>query len=156
MEKDLNTLAATLARSNGTLVVATGVFDLLHVGHLRFLKAARALGDILVVGVESDERVRRWKGPNRPILSADDRMELLAALRCVDHVFLITGERTDPAFYGDLLRILHPRWLAMTEDDPYRAEKEAQMRRIGGEARVVIPRLENRSTTRLVRLLGLC
>ena len=63
------------------LVVVTGVFDLLHVGHLRFLQAARALGSRLVVGVESDERVRRWKGPDRPIQTQEDRCELLSALR---------------------------------------------------------------------------
>ncbi|HEX5570412.1 MAG TPA: adenylyltransferase/cytidyltransferase family protein, partial [Ktedonobacterales bacterium] len=65
-------------------VVVTGVFDLLHIGHLRFLEAARRLGDRLVVGVESDERVRRWKGPNRPIQTEDDRLDLLRALRVVD------------------------------------------------------------------------
>ncbi len=85
------------------LVVVTGAFDLLHVGHLRFLEAARRLGNRLMVGVESDERVRGWKGPNRPVQTEEDRCELLAALRMVDDVFLITGERTDPDFYSDLL-----------------------------------------------------
>lgn len=137
------------------LVVVTGVFDLLHIGHLRFLEAARQLGDALIVGVEDDARVRRWKGPERPIMSQDDRCELLAALRVVDRVFLISGERVDPDYYVDVLRPLAPRYLAVTSDDPFLTEKREAMERIGVEVRVVTPRIENYSTTRLIRLLGL-
>lgn len=137
------------------LVVVTGVFDLLHIGHLRFLEAARQLGDALIVGVEDDARVRRWKGPERPIMSQDDRCELLAALRVVDRVFLISGERVDPDYYVDVLRPLAPRYLAVTSDDPFLMEKREAMERIGVEVRVVTPRIENYSTTRLIRLLGL-
>jgi cytidyltransferase-like protein len=137
------------------LVVVTGAFDLLHVGHLRFLEGARQLGDRLIVGVESDERVRRWKGPDRPIQTQEDRCELLAALRVVDGIFLITGERTDPDFYNDLLRPLHARYLAVTANDPLLGVKRAAVEQIGMELRVVTPRIENRSTSRLVELLGL-
>jgi len=137
------------------LVVVTGVFDLLHIGHLRFLEAARHLGDALIVGVEDDERVRRWKGPDRPIMTQEDRCDLLAALRVVDRVFLIAGERVDSDYYVALLRPLAPRYLAVTADDPYLVEKQTGMARIGVEVRVVTPRIENYSTTRLIRLLGL-
>lgn len=136
------------------LVVATGVFDLLHIGHLRFLEAARRLGDALVVGVEGDERVRRWKGPNRPIQSEDDRLALITALRVVDSAFVITGERVDPHYYVDLLRPLRPRYLAVTADDPFLDVKRAAMRDIDVEMRVVTPRIENYSTSRLVQVLG--
>ncbi len=137
------------------LVVVTGAFDLLHVGHLRFLEAARQLGDRLIVGVESDERVRRWKGMDRPIQTEEDRCELLAALRVVDDVFLVTGERIDPDFYNDLLRPLHARYLAVTADDPLLEVKREAVEKIGMELRVVTPRIENRSTSHLVELLGL-
>lgn len=137
------------------LVVVTGVFDLLHIGHLRFLEAARQLGDALIVGVEDDARVRRWKGAERPIMTQDDRCELLAALRVVDRVFLISGERVDPDYYVDVLRPLAPRYLAVTSDDPFLTEKREAMARIGVAVRVVTPRIENYSTTRLIRLLGL-
>jgi rfaE bifunctional protein nucleotidyltransferase chain/domain len=138
-----------------TIVVVTGVFDLLHIGHLRFLEAARRLGDQLIVGVESDERVRRWKGPNRPIQTEDDRLALLRALRVVDDVFLITGERVDPAYYADLLRPFAARYIAVTADDPFLGQKRDAMRAIGVELRVVTPRIENYSTSHLVQLLGL-
>lgn len=143
------------SRATSGLVVVTGVFDLLHIGHLRFLEAARHLGDALIVGVEDDVRVRRWKGPDRPIMTQDDRCELLAALRVVDRVFLITGERIDPDYYVELLQPLAPRYLAVTADDPFLAEKQTAMEHIGVEVRVVTPRIENYSTTRLIRLLGL-
>jgi rfaE bifunctional protein nucleotidyltransferase chain/domain len=137
------------------LVFVTGVFDLLHVGHLRFLCAARELGARLVVGVESDERVRRWKGPDRPIQTQEDRCELLSALRVVDGVFLIEGERIEPDYYVDLLRPLHARYLAVTADDPFLEAKRAAMAEIGVELRVVIPRVENYSTSHLIKLLGI-
>ena len=137
------------------LVVVTGVFDLLHVGHLRFLQAARALGSRLVVGVESDARVRRWKGPDRPIQTQEDRCELLSALRVVDGVFIIEGERVEPDYYVELLRPLHARYLAVTVNDPFLEAKRAAMADIGVELRVVIPRVENYSTSHLIQLLGI-
>jgi rfaE bifunctional protein nucleotidyltransferase chain/domain len=141
--------------AGGGLVVVTGVFDLLHIGHLRFLQAARALGSRLVVGVESDERVRRWKGPDRPIQTQEDRCELLSALRVVDDVFIIEGERVEPDYYVELLRPLHARYLAVTMDDPFLEAKRAAMAEIGVELRVVIPRVENYSTTHLIQVLGI-
>jgi D-glycero-beta-D-manno-heptose 1-phosphate adenylyltransferase len=143
------------AQDGSGLVVVTGVFDLLHIGHLRFLEAARALGDTLAVGVEDDERVRRWKGAGRPIQAQEDRCALLAALRVVDRVFVIAGERVDPEYYVELLRPLGARYLAVTADDPFLEAKRAALLKIGIELRVVTPRIENYSTSRLVRLLGL-
>jgi rfaE bifunctional protein nucleotidyltransferase chain/domain len=81
-------------RAEGRTVVWTnGCFDILHVGHVRGLQEARGLGDVLVVGVNSDASVRRLKGPARPIVPEAERAEVLAALGCVDHV-VIFGEDT--------------------------------------------------------------
>ncbi|MFN2530503.1 MAG: adenylyltransferase/cytidyltransferase family protein [Pyrinomonadaceae bacterium] len=74
-------------RANGhTIVLANGCFDILHVGHVRYLAGARALGDVLVVGINSDDEVRKQKGPGRPIVSAQERAEIVAALESVDYV----------------------------------------------------------------------
>jgi D-glycero-beta-D-manno-heptose 1-phosphate adenylyltransferase len=75
------------------IVFTNGVFDLLHLGHLRYLRQARRLGDLLVVGVNSDESTRQLKGPQRPLVPEAERAELLAALDCVDYVTTF-GERT--------------------------------------------------------------
>ncbi|MEW6733551.1 MAG: D-glycero-beta-D-manno-heptose 1-phosphate adenylyltransferase [Acidobacteriota bacterium] len=81
----LNIVAA--ARSAGrSIIFANGCFDLLHVGHIRYLQAARALGDLLVVGINSDRAVHQLKGNGRPIMPEEERAEIIAALSCVDYV----------------------------------------------------------------------
>ena len=88
----------------GEVVVSTnGCFDLLHVGHLRYLKAAKKMGDILVVGVNSDESVRQLKGNNRPLVPEMERAEMLSGLGCVDYVVIFS--EPDPR---NLLSILKP------------------------------------------------
>jgi rfaE bifunctional protein nucleotidyltransferase chain/domain len=77
------------------IVLANGVFDLLHVGHVRYLEAARALGDVLVVAVNSDASVRRLKGQGRPIMSAAERAELIGALGSVDAVVVFEEDTVD-------------------------------------------------------------
>jgi D-beta-D-heptose 7-phosphate kinase/D-beta-D-heptose 1-phosphate adenosyltransferase len=104
--------AVRAARRNGLRVVFTnGCFDLLHVGHVRSLEAARRLGDRLIVGVNSDAGVRRLKGPGRPIVPAQQRAEVLAALECVDWVVLF--RETTPL---GLIRALRPDVLAKGGD----------------------------------------
>jgi phosphoheptose isomerase len=80
-----------------TIVWTNGCFDLLHVGHVRSLEAARALGDVLVVGINGDESVRRLKGPGRPVMTASDRAEVLAALSAVDYVVVFDEETPEEA-----------------------------------------------------------
>jgi rfaE bifunctional protein nucleotidyltransferase chain/domain len=78
---------ARAQRAKGrTVALANGVFDLLHVGHVRYLQGARALADVLVVAVNSDASTRACKGPGRPVIPQAERAELVAALACVDHV----------------------------------------------------------------------
>ena len=104
----------TSARASGQRIVFTnGVFDLLHPGHVRYLREARALGDLLIVGVNADESVRRNKGPGRPMTAEDERAEILAALECVDAV-VIFAEDT-PA---DIIRIVQPDILVKGADWP--------------------------------------
>ena len=92
---DVATLERTLAprRAGGARVVFTnGCFDLLHPGHVRYLAAARALGDVLVVGLNGDASVRRLKGPGRPVLAVEERAEVLAALAVVDHLVVFDDD----------------------------------------------------------------
>ncbi len=143
-------------RPSAAPVVVTGVFDVLHVGHIRFLSAIRERGLPLVVGVENDERVRAWKGPYRPVNPAAERAEMLAALRPVDGVFTIAGppEVADWETYTDLLRPLNPAALAFTSGDPYTEAKQRGAAALGAEA-WELPLTEGRSTTAaLGRLSG--
>ena len=80
------------------VVLANGCFDILHVGHVRYLEGARKLGDVLVVAINSDRSVRALKGDDRPILNENERVALVSALRCVDHVVVFDE--------GDVTRVL--------------------------------------------------
>src|SRR5437763_1270584 len=79
-----------------TAVWTNGCFALLHAGHIRSLHTASQLGDILIVGLNSDDSIRRLKGPGRPVLPEQDRAELLAALECIDHVLIFSGATPTP------------------------------------------------------------
>lgn len=90
-----NTLVETLTQlrtGNKKIVFTNGCFDLLHVGHIVYLEEAKKLGDVLIVGINTDESVRKLKGPNRPIQNENDRCEILAALKAVDHTILFSEE----------------------------------------------------------------
>ncbi len=87
----------------GTAVFVNGCFDLLHVGHVRYLRAARELGDLLVLGLNSDSSVRRLKGAGRPLMPEGERAEILAALECVDRIVIFDDPTVD-----SLLRELQP------------------------------------------------
>ena len=99
-------------RTAGRRIVFTnGVFDILHPGHIRYLQHARALGDLLIVGLNADESVRRNKGPERPVNSQDERAELLSALACVDGVVIFPEDT--PA---DVIRLVQPDILVKGAD----------------------------------------
>lgn len=129
-----------------TVVFTNGVFDLLHRGHVDYLFAARALGDTLVVGLNSDASVRRLKGPGRPVNEARDRAVVLAGLACVDAVVLF--EEDTPA---DLIAALVPDVLVKGAD--YSADQVVgrdTVEAAGGKL-VLIPLSEGRSTTSMLQ-----
>jgi D-beta-D-heptose 7-phosphate kinase/D-beta-D-heptose 1-phosphate adenosyltransferase len=100
-----------LKRSGKSIVFTNGCFDFLHVGHVRYLRAAKAQGDVLVVGLNSDGSVRQIKGPRRPFVPERERAEILASLACVDFVTLF--DEPDPAM---LIRFLMPDVLVKGAD----------------------------------------
>lgn len=137
-------------RGRGARVVFTnGCFDILHRGHVTYLSAAKALGDILVVGVNSDAGIRRLKGPDRPINSLDDRVEVLAALSCVDYLIPFdddTPERLIAALAPDVF----VKGGDYTRD---RLPEAATVERLGGVVRI-LPFVADRSTTRIIERIG--
>jgi rfaE bifunctional protein nucleotidyltransferase chain/domain len=126
-------LAERLRAEGKRIVLANGCFDLLHVGHVRYLHAARRLGDVLFVGINSDATVARLKGRGRPLMPAEERAEMLLALRAVDHVVVFDDERADR-----LLERLRPDVHAKgTDYTPDTVPEGATMRRLGGRTAVV-------------------
>ena len=128
------------------MVATGGCFDLLHAGHVAVLQQARALGDCLVVLLNSDDSVRRLKGPTRPLQSQADRADVLRALGCVDAV-LVFDEDT-PA---EALAALRPDVFAKGGDYALTSIPEADVVAGWGGQAVVLPYLAGRSTTHLIR-----
>jgi D-glycero-beta-D-manno-heptose 1-phosphate adenylyltransferase len=130
------------------VVFTNGVFDVLHVGHVRYLQEARALGDALVVGLNSDASTRAIKGEARPIMPEAEREELLLALRCVDAVVVFDEPTADA-----VLAALKPNLYVKGGDYAGQGPPEAPtVRRYGGEVRT-LQLVEGRSTTDLVETI---
>lgn len=134
------------ARDENRVVVTTnGCFDILHVGHVRILKQARELGDILIVGINSDDSVKRLKGPTRPINCAEDRAEVLAALSCVDYV-TVFDEDTPVEF----LKVAQPDIHVKGSDyKPSDLAETPVVESYGGRVEI-LALVPNKSTTRVV------
>lgn len=137
--------------SGGSAVVATGVFDILHVAHARFLTWAAGRGRPLYVGVEADDRVRAAKGHSRPVNPLADRAEILAALKPVAAVFAIVGDPAvrDRRHYIDLLAAISPAAIAFSAGDPHRPDKVAAAGALGCEA-WEFPHQDGYSTSTLI------
>jgi D-beta-D-heptose 7-phosphate kinase / D-beta-D-heptose 1-phosphate adenosyltransferase len=143
--EDPRTLVERVRAAGGTVVATGGCFDLLHAGHVAMLEAARALGDCLVVFLNSDDSVRRLKGSDRPLVHEEDRAAILRALAAVDAV-VIFDEATPQAVLSEL----RPDIWAKGGDYAHEQLPEAEtVRRWGGDV-VVLPYVEGRSTTRLL------
>lgn len=125
--------AAIERRGGRKIVVANGCFDLFHVGHIRYLAGARALGDCLIVGVNSDEQVRRLKGENRPFTTEQERAEIIAALRFVDFVTIFNEPTVE-----ELLRAVRPDFHAKGTDYTIDTVPEREIvRELGGQTAIV-------------------
>ncbi|HEX8101845.1 MAG TPA: PfkB family carbohydrate kinase [Solirubrobacteraceae bacterium] len=143
--QDAAAVAARVRAAGGTVVATGGCFDLLHAGHVRMLAAARALGDCLVVLLNSDASVRRLKGPDRPVVSEDDRAAVLLALACVDAVLIF--EEDDPRA---ALATFEPDVWAKGGDYAVADLPEAATLAEWGGRAVIVPYIAGRSTTRLI------
>ena len=144
---ELAAVREELATQGKNLVFTNGCFDLLHVGHVRYLQAARALGDALVVAMNGDASVRALKGPTRPLNNQDDRAEVLAALACVDYVTIFPGLRVI-----DLINTVRPQIYAKGGDytpDTLNAEERAVIDAVGSQIRI-LPLVPGRSTSNIV------
>jgi len=146
--KSLGELTAITAsaKTNGKIVVFTnGCFDLLHRGHVHLLRNAKALGDVLVVAINSDLSIKLIKGPKRPILSESDRLQLIASMEMVNYVLLF--DEPDPC---NIISILRPNILVKGGDWPADQVVGADIVEASGGKVVVVPYLKGFSTTEII------
>ncbi len=137
---------ARLQAAGRRVVFTNGCFDILHAGHVRYLNAARAVGDVLVLGLNSDDSVRRLKGESRPINSEEDRAEVLAGLAAVDYVVIFDEPTAEP-----LVELLKPDVYVKGGD--YTVERLPESRIVasyGGET-VLVPEVPGRSSTNMIK-----
>jgi len=147
-KKELRRIIADLKTKRKRIVFTNGCFDLLHIGHVRYLEKAKTLGDVLVVGVNSDSSVRKLKGRRRPILPEQERAEILSGLGCVDYVALF--DEIDPL---KLITSLKPNVLVKGGDwtKEQTVGKEV-VERSGGEV-VILPFVKGASTSNLIETI---
>ena len=132
----------------GRVALANGLFDLLHVGHVRYLEAAKREGDVLVVAINSDASARSLKGPGRPIVPESERAELVAALRCVDYVTIFDEPTVEPLIRA-LAPVVHCKGTDYTPDTV--PERDAVLETGGRVAIVGDPK--DHATRDLIRLI---
>ena len=151
LERNRLIARVAIARKGGARVVfANGCFDLLHVGHVRYLEAAKGLGDLLVVGVNSDEQVRRLKGEGRPFVPERERAEVIASLRAVDYV-TIFQEPTVTELLLALRPDIHAKGTDYTEDS---VPERDVVKSFGGRVQIVGDPKDHSSTEMLGKVIS--
>lgn len=144
-------LLKTTVFQKKTKVLVTGCFDLLHQEHHRFLEKAKNSGDWLIVGLESDQRVKSLKGESRPLHSQVLRAQALASLPSVDLVFILPQDFGQPQSRQNLLQLIQPRILAISQNDPLKNQKEKECRLCHCQVKVVYPYNSGLSTTKIIK-----
>src|SRR5260221_4569910 len=149
-QSDLMTLHEKLTEKNKKVVFTAGSWDLLHVGQVRYLEEAKSFGDVLVVGVSSNEAIRKVKGSNKPILDEKIRAEMLTYLRFVDFVTILPEPSCQPT-----LGLLRPDWYITVKDDwndNYKESKEYKtVIKYGGKVKIVDRQSTAISTTKIIQ-----
>lgn len=130
------------------IVLTSGSWDILHVGHMRYLLSARNLGDVLIVGVDSDTKIRKRKGKDRPVVPEKERLEMLSFLECVDALYVKTPRHKPNA----LIKIVMPDVLVVSETTNHGDDEKLKKQNLCGEICVLPPQAQT-STTARIRLL---
>ncbi len=146
---DATKISKQLKLSGKTIVLVGGCFDILHVGHILFLKAAKKQGDILFLLLESDENIRKRKGKKRPLNTQRNRAVILSALEAVDYIVPLVG-MTKNEEYDRLMIQIKPDVVAMTAGDSEIERRANQCKAVGAKLKLVIKEVDKTSTTDLI------
>lgn len=143
---EMKNIVGRMKQEGKTVVFTNGCFDILHAGHVRYLQAARELGDCLILGLNSDESVRRLKGPTRPINGQDDRAEVLSALSAIDYVVLFADQTAE-----GLVTELQPSIYVKGGDYNLTELPEAAIVASYGGKTVLIPEVMGKSSSNIIK-----
>ncbi len=143
--QDIPDLLAKIGRDNKKIVLTQGSFDMIHIGHARYLAEAKKYGDILIVGTDSDSKIRKRKGLGRPIVPQEERLEMLTYLKSVDYVVLKHIE--DPKW--GLIKTVKPDILIIIQEN-YTGEQIQELEKYCGEV-IILPRMATTSTSAKLR-----
>lgn len=146
---DAASLGSFLRQHHKKIVVTGGCFDILHIGHISLLEHAKSKGDSLIVLLESDERIAKRKGVDRPVHTQMQRAKVLSAIKFVDYVIRLPDSMTNDA-YDILVKALQPDIIATTENDPGVIHKERQARLVNAKLVFVNKPIQDISTSRIV------
>ncbi len=135
--EELKTVLQARQRNNSQLTLVTGVFDVLHHQHRQFLLAAKKLSDILLIGLESDQRVRQLKGRGRPLNPVAKRKENLQQWDIADLIFVLPSDFDQEQVRRVYLQTIKPDYLAVSSHTPFLAIKKKELRAVGGEVKIV-------------------
>jgi len=151
--QEVNSILIPLKNDKKSIVLVGGCFDILHLGHIKFLQAAKKMGDVLFILLENDATVRKLKGKKRPFFIQQQRAQTLSALRNVDYIILLPQMDKDQGDHR-IVDKLKPNIIAATENDPCLVKKRQLAKAVGGKIKI-IPYLKTFSSSKLVELLKL-
>jgi rfaE bifunctional protein nucleotidyltransferase chain/domain len=143
-------LSLKFKQAGKIIILAGGCFDILHLGHLKFLEKAKEQGDLLFLLLESDENIKKRKGENRPINKQSHRASILSALPYVDYIIPLE-EMTKDEEYDKLIVQIKPAVIAITSGDKHIEKRKMQCEMIGAQLKEVINQMDSPSTTDLIK-----
>jgi rfaE bifunctional protein nucleotidyltransferase chain/domain len=147
--ENISSEISILKKQNKNIVLVGGCFDILHLGHLLFLEAAKKEGNILIVLLESDANIKKRQGNNRPINNAHSRQIIVSSIKSVDYVIPLKGVTSDLE-YDRLMSQIKPDVVAITEGDSQTEKRKIQCEETGTKLKTVIKLIDNNSTTALI------
>ncbi len=151
LPEQISALLKKMKLSNQKIILAGGCFDILHIGHIRFLQKAKALGGVLIILLESDHKIKMMKGDNRPINSQKDRAEVLTALQDVDLVVLLP-ENMENQGYDLIVKQIKPNFIATTKEDLNIKFKERAAKLVKAKVKSVMSVINGYSTGQIIKI----
>lgn len=140
-----------MKKAKNKIILVGGCFDILHFGHIEFLRKAKSFGNYLIVILESDVNVKRLKGKRRPIHNQNQRKEMLLALKSVDEVIILKDKMVEDDYLA-VIKKVGPSAVAVTKGDPFTQKKKEQAKIVGAKL-IVIPKTKSPSTTQILKSL---